>query len=175
MADKEKDVVEESDESSNDSNESSSDSSDKDKKKSKSSKKTKKSKKSKKDKKSKKHKKSDKKKVKKDKKSKSSNKDKKTKKTKGTKRGPKGAQWINWKIPYQESSILGQSFLLASKKGGIDIKKLGKQIKAWKGTPTFILRKLKKGHSKGFTWNVDDSNNRLRITNCKIADKKWKK
>jgi|SRR5580698_8488549 hypothetical protein len=101
-------------------------------------------------------------------------KDKKDKK-KSSKRGPRGAQWLSWKIPYQESSILGQSFQLASKKGGVDLKKLEKQIKGWKGTPAFILRKLKKGHSKGFKWDVDDSHGRLRITGCKLVDKKWTK
>jgi hypothetical protein len=111
----------------------------------------------------------DKKKDKKDKK-----KDKKSSK-KSSKPGPRGAQWLNWKIPYQEGSALGQSFNLAAKKGGIDNKKLEKAIKKMKATPSFIISRLKKGHSKGFKWDVDDSHGRLRITGCKIVDKKWSK
>ena len=118
----------------------------------------------------------EKKKSKPEKKDKGEKKEKKEKKSsKSTKRGPRGAQWVNWKIPYQETSILGQSFQLASKKGGVDLKKLEKQIKTWKGTPAFILRKLRKGHSKGFKWDVDDAHGRLRITGCKLVNKKWAK
>jgi hypothetical protein len=109
------------------------------------------------------------------KKSKKPDKKEKKDKKKNGKRGPRGAQWLSWKIPYQESSILGQSFQLASKKGGVDLKKLEKAIKGWKGTPAFILRKLKKGHSKGFKWDVDDAHGRLRITGTKLVDKKWHK
>ena len=46
-------------------------------------------------------------------------------------------------------------------------KKLAKLIKKWGGTPSFHLRNLKCGHSKGFKWEVDDANGRLRILNTK--------
>jgi hypothetical protein len=111
---------------------------------------------------------------KKEKKDKKSDK-KSSKSSKSSKRGPRGVQWLNWKIPYQENSCIGQAFMLASKKGGVDLKKLEKSIKGWKGTPAFMLRKLRKGHSKGFKWDVDDSHGRLRILNTKLAHKNWKK
>ncbi len=95
------------------------------------------------------------------------------KEKKSSKRGPRGAQWMTWKIPYQESSILGGSFMLAAKKGGVKEKELVKYIKKQGGNPVFIIRCLKKGHSKGWKWETDDSHDRLRITNYKVGDKKW--
>ena len=134
----------------------------------------------KKDKKKKKHKKE--KKVKKGKKDKKKKKDKPEKEKKekkekkgksGKKRGPKGAQWMTWKIPYQDESILGQAFKQAAVKGGVDLKKLKKFIEKAGGNPVFIIRGLRKGHSKGWKWDVDDSHGRLRVSNYKVGDKKW--
>ena len=92
---------------------------------------------------------------------------KKDKTEKSSKRGPKSAQWKTWNKPYQPDSILHKAHAEASKKGGIDEKKLAKLIKKWGGTPSFHLRTLKCGHSKGFKWEVDDANGRLRILNTK--------
>ena len=92
-------------------------------------------------------------------------KDKKEKKD--GKRGPKSAQWKEWKEPYQPGSILNKAYQEASKKGGIEEKKLIKLITKWDGSPAFHLRILKRGQSKGFKWEVDDANGRLRILNVK--------
>jgi hypothetical protein len=116
------------------------------------------------------------KKPKKEKAEKSSKKDKSKKKDKkeSKKRGPRGAQWMTWKIPFQESSVLGQSFQQAAHKGGVELKKLEKEIKKAGGTPAFIIRLLKRGHNRGWKWDVDDSHGRLRVLNSKL-DKKFKK
>lgn len=113
-------------------------------------------------------------KVKKDKKVKSK-KDKKDKKSKSSKRGPRGSQWMTWDIPFQEKSLLGQSFKLASKKGGIKEKELLKLIKKAKSNnPAFIMRLLKRGHNRGWKWEVDDSHDKLRLLSPKL-DKKYRK
>lgn len=116
-------------------------------------------------------------KVKKDKKvkSKKDKKDKKDKKSKSSKRGPRGSQWMTWDIPFQEKSLLGQSFKLASKKGGIKEKELLKLIKKAKSNnPAFIMRLLKRGHNRGWKWEVDDSHDKLRLLSPKL-DKKYRK
>ena len=107
----------------------------------------------------------------KDKKSKSS---KSKSKNKTSKRGPRGAQWMTWDIPFQESSILGQTFQMASKKGGVKVKDLSKFVKKHDGTPAFVIRLLKRGHNRGWTWEADDSHDKLRIMNAKL-DKKYRK
>jgi hypothetical protein len=96
-------------------------------------------------------------------------------KSKPGKRGPKGAQWRNWTIPYQESSIMGKLFTEAIKKGGIKIKDISKIAKKYGANPARALKYLRSGHSKGWVWNVDDSNNRVRVSNPRIGDKHWKK
>lgn len=113
---------------------------------------------------------------KKEKKEKKSKKEKKEKKSKGGKRGPKGAQWLTWRgNPYQPGSILHEAFKEASQKGGISLEKLSKHIKKQGGTPVILIRKLRTCHSKGWTWEADDAHGRLRLTNLKLTDKKWKR
>lgn len=100
-------------------------------------------------------------------------KDKKDKKH--GKRGPKGAQSPNWTMPYQPSSTLHKAFELCTKKGGIKLKELVKAIKKFGGKPSWVITQLKLGHSLGWVWEVDDSNDRLRLLHWKNMSKKIRK
>lgn len=100
---------------------------------------------------------------------------KKEKKEKHGKRGPKGPQSSSWSMPYQPSSTLHKAFVLCTKKGGIKLKELIKAIKKFGGTPAWVITQLKLGHSLGWVWEVDDSNERLRVLNWRNMTKKLKR
>jgi hypothetical protein len=99
---------------------------------------------------------------------------KKTTSDKSMKRGPKGPQWLSWRIPYQESSTSGTLFMLAMHKHGLKFKELKKVCKNTGANPAVMFKELRGGHCRGWGWTVDDAHDRLRITNVKIVDKRWK-
>lgn len=91
------------------------------------------------------------------------------------KRGPKGKQWITWNQPFQPSSTAGQAFVMLCKKGGIQFSAFKKFITARGASLTWVMYELRKCHRKGWVWEFDDSQGRIRITDVILQNKNWKK
>lgn len=96
-------------------------------------------------------------------------------KKKHKKRGPKGVQWKGWKIPYQDSCTMGQLFIMCMKKGGMKRRDFIKFAEKRGAHVTRTLRNMLSGHSRGWIWDSDDSHNRIRVSNPRIANSNWKK
>lgn len=81
------------------------------------------------------------------------------------------AQWPHWKAPFQPGSNLYKFSQAMMKKGGITVKEFNKLVKKTGAKASWILKCLRKGSAGGWSWDLDDSRDRYRITNVKLHKK----